>query len=230
MEGRVLTMHTIIVKNNYLRWLHELLFSLNAALLVVWVASLRTRIPVIFVGRRLLFWFYRYSHLSVPSFLRVAEPNSQYFLMSVLAGAVVLFLGLRFQARFAVMNIILRTVAGVFAVLGLPLASLYLGEALIEPALAHEELLFCEMTALAVGICVYKYKYRVLPFKDWLGIFILVLHFCLWGWATWNRMWFWIVYPVVGCGSSVVWVLYLKQSRETQETAVHLGTRVEQLL
>lgn len=104
----------------YLRWLNALLFSLNSALLLIPVASVRMKYPVLMIGRRIRYFVYAHWSFPIPLFARAADPYTLDFAALVLSSAGLLFLLFVMTARLRAGSNFLRPVPGVVAVVGLP--------------------------------------------------------------------------------------------------------------
>jgi hypothetical protein len=204
------------------RLLHETMFSIYFALLIVWANTQTGRNPWV-VRLRLLFAPGRPLHTFMDARLRLA--------MGVLWGlfAVIVFLCLRMFSRFSFTDFFLRTFAGMIAIAGFPLAymlcfHLYLGWTVVEPAVAL--------------VCASLYLYRGWPISLPWSILLLVIHFGLWTLAACNPRipvpgWFllwpgydWmpltrhypnLIYPLLGFFSTLCWVAYVRHSGVTEQ-------------
>jgi hypothetical protein len=191
------------VRTQYLRGLNELLFSLNLALLVISVGSVRLKYPLLTIGSRVLDSVYTHLPSLGLSALRDGEPNRQSFAALVLVFAAVLLVVFRITSRFALTDSILRLVPGIFGVIGLPVT--------LELLQSPPPLLFIEAFVAAVCALLYLFGKWRLPWV--IGILLMTLHFVFWSSGVRNIMWFWPVYPAVGFCSVLVWTLYVKQQR-----------------
>ncbi len=191
------------VRPRYLRWFNELLFSLNLALLVISVASVRLKYPVLTMGGRVLDSVYAHSPSLTSSALRDAEPNRQYFAALVVVFAAILLLIFRTTSRFAFTDSTLQLVPGIFGVVGLPITL-----KLLQPT---PPLLLLEAAVAALGALLYLFGKWRLPWV--IGILLMTLHFAFWSSGVWDHMWFWPAYPAVGLSSVLVWTLYVKQQK-----------------
>ncbi len=185
----------------YLRWLHEILFSLNAMLLILPVASVRIKYPVLILGRSLLNFLLSYVPLLISLLLKRIEPNRLYFTTLLVVTSLAFFAFLRVIGRFATATTLLRTVPGIAAVAGLPIALRFLQ--------AWPPVLFTEVTVAVVCVLFFLYGNWKLP--SMVSIFLLALHFGLWCWGAWKELWLWGFYPVVGFLSVVIWAIFVKR-------------------
>lgn len=185
----------------YVLWLDELLFSLNLALLVIPVLSVRLKFQVLTLGHSLRHFVFAHLGFSLPVLVRDAEPNRMDFAALTLTSAAALFLLLRLTARLSLTGALIRAVPGVVAVIGLPLALNSLQR--LAPIVLLE--------AIAATMCVLLYlvgKWRV---PSLVNVFLLALHFAIWTWGARQLLFFWFAYPLVGFCSAVAWAIYLKQ-------------------
>ena len=189
-------------RKNYFRWLNEFLFSLNATLLVIPVASVRMKYPLLMRGRDLSNFVYNHLPFAIPSFLRNVEPYDQYFIALVLACVVLLFLIFRIMARFPITLSFLQIAPGVTALLGLPLALRLQGP--------YPFGLLLE--GFAAAVCALFYLYGKWKLPSVITILFLACHFAFWAWGTW-QMRFGLAYPVVGFCSVLTWAAFCKSER-----------------
>lgn len=170
-----------------LRRVYEASFSLNVAWIVVWHYSRTAKGGWLFSP-----WanrFYWHFHTFEPE-VAVAQ------VLWSAALCCIGFLGLRLLSWFSATEVFLRTIAGLLAVLGLPVAALALrgfsnpaGEILVGdyyqwfyPTEAYRFWLWIEV--LVVFACVGLYYLKSQQVSGWLGSVLLLLHFSLWSWAT----------------------------------------------
>jgi hypothetical protein len=208
----------------YLRWIHELLFSIYFSVVVV--SAEETRSLSWATTLRLFDYSHRYPGVARP----IDDPRGERFIMFVLvwfiAGAV--FLSLRLLARHPFTRVILNPFAGFVALAGLPCAFLYSGYG--------NRTILIEEIAIS-GIAVFLYTFRKWQLPAWFGIGLLVIYFGISTWFAWNSWntfplgfyilwpsWDWIlfawvqtraIYPLVGFCSAVIWAMYVRQSTNT---------------
>jgi len=162
---------------NYVRYAHELMFSICVAGLVIWLNDATSgwrnspgdRIPWILDMEFLL----TRNPLPPPS---VDDPKLRFtfaFLWAV--SALCIFLLLRLSARFSLTRKSLRIIGGIVAVAGFPLAFVY--------ARRNNPLPLVEV-AIAL-VCIYLYLYRNWPRKAYWALLLLVLHCAFWSWCAW---------------------------------------------
>lgn len=194
-------------QSGHLRWLNELLFSLNAALLIIPVASVRMRHPILMIiGRSLFNFAYIHWPFAVPWVVRDTDPSRKYFAALVPASAALLFLLFRITARLSLTRAFLRTAPGVVALAGLPVAL-----RLLEP---FPLALFIEVVAAALCALLYLYGKWKLPSP--ISIFLLVLHFGFWSWGALHWLGLWMTYPLLGFCSALIWGLYVRRVAEAR--------------
>jgi hypothetical protein len=155
--------------------------------------------------------------------------------------AALIFIFLRLLARLSLTRAFLRTLAGGISLAGFPLFALwcpmcffYYHEPHIE---AHSFWLFLELAIIL--ICTVLYYLRRWPIPAWVSIFLLSLHFSIWGWVTgcylnpfsevhyysfgglafWFDSMFCFGFPVLGFLSSLTWGMYVRLSTESAQVA-----------
>ena len=189
-------------RSGYMRWLNALLFSLNSALLVIPVASVRMKYPVLMIGRRI--WYFVYAHwpFPIPSYVRAADSYRLDFAALALSSAGLLFLLFVMTARLRASSDFLRPVPGVVAVAGLP----------VFIKLLHGIPFALYVEPVAAAVCVLLYFYGRWRLPSLVSILLLGLHSAFWFWGTPPlETWYWPVYPLIGFCSAVVWAVHVKQ-------------------
>ena len=213
----------------YVRYAHELAFSIYFPLLLIWVndassgwANARSdKVPWVLKLELLITGGYRHHSPFDDPALRFA------FVFLWVVSATVVFLCIRTVARFPFTAVFLRTFAGIVAVAGFPLTCVYAFRAV-------------SWTLVEIGaalICVYLYVSRNWPSRTLWGVMLLVLHFTFWSLYAWSLHNFpppggvpllWpgygltslthkdplLIYPLAGFGASLAWGLYVRQSKE----------------
>jgi len=195
---------------NYVRWLHELLFSIYFALLVVTEET--WKVGSAFLGRlgypliHHLYHFLAYLHHSTRY-----SPGLLFHTMALWwLLAVIVFVCLHLLGQIAFIRVFLRSVAGFIGVAGFPLFWLHLGNLTRLSDAAARWLL---VETIVIAICVVLYLCRKWPTNPTFSVLIVVLHFGLWGWITWDAIsiGFWSIYLLLGICTSLVWGLYIRQ-------------------
>ncbi len=202
----------------YIRYAHEFLFSLNVAL----VAKLEGN-----QEPNRLFSFFDSGEISLQSkingFLHLhphhAVGANTAFLILALGMALCIFLVLRIASRTRVTEQLVRTAAGIVSLLVLPIAWLsvtnLLGAASGLPNPSHP-LLWLEL--LIVTVCAVLYLDARWPFPQWFGLLLLAVHFGFWNWIVSGGQYFWrdpfrLAFPLAGFAATVLWALYVANSR-----------------
>src|ERR1700730_7075700 len=192
----------------YIRWTDQILFSINLALLIVWVNAQTS--SSIFVGR-VGYPVHRYLSPYWEHQWRMALRPGGYVefigLWWLLAAVVLLLLQLLTRISLPrVLRLALGAVVG--GIFGFPLACLYLRTTLGFSAI---ETLWLSLEAVAFAFCAVLYLYRKWPVPDSPTVVLLALHFVLWGWTISHETRLWVVFPVVGFCSCLVGGFCLKQ-------------------
>jgi hypothetical protein len=138
------------------------------------------------------------------------------------ASATVLFLCVWMLSRFSFGGPFLRTVGGIVAVAGFPLASGYLtsrgylhmfGSLPRALLYAYAPNNWLTVEVLASLVCIFLYAFRKWPTSVGYGLFLLCLHFAIWTWLVRGQPS--LIYPILGFFASLAWGLYVHR----QETA-----------
>jgi len=206
----------------YLRRAHELLFSLNIALVAklqgnqkpnklfsLWEsgeASLQSRINA---------YLHLYPHHHVGSFTA--------FFIYALGPALCLFLLLRALSGTVLVGKFLRSVAGIVSLVFLPISWLCVAQLIpVSPLLPNPPLALLASELLVVSALAVMYLYASWPLPAWWGVAILLVHFAFWDWLVSGGPYFWrdpfrLVFPLAGFFSTLVWGAYV--SRHSAQTA-----------
>jgi hypothetical protein len=98
----------------------------------------------------------------------------------------------------------LAIVVGVVTVIGFLVIWLHLGT-LNGLSPVADKLLVVEALLLGAAIIIAARMRRVTPL---LAITLVLAHFCLWGFVTWNAIstGFWLLYLLLGVCTSVMWI------------------------
>jgi len=212
-----------------LRLIYELLFSIYLPFLIVSAHEGEAG------GRwaiRLIHWgvLHGYLHQNVGM-----EDNRIFFadFLLVWLSAILIFLLLRLFARFSITHVVLRSLAGLVAVAGFPLASMYVRSG---------RMLSPEAALLLAGVCLvlFLWAYRKWRVPMLLNIFLLLLYFAVWATpltggtslegASWILIWpglwrwvsgfwkyGWLIYPLLGFCSTLFWAAYFRQSEAGEQ-------------
>jgi len=229
------------IQGSRLRWAHECMFSLNLGWTIVWIERVQGKI----LGGNVLS---RYVSSLVRGAYQLVSPIGGYTILEQLvwsfALAAVFFLLLRLLSRFTVVNAALRTIAGVVAIVGFPLAGTLVPFGFISAASridAYHRGLFLEV--IIVVICAVLYYRRKPLFSMPLIVLVVLLHFGVWTWITssyvnvpafitdlrsseyyhpWRRtlgslslaMAFNFGFPILGFLASITWACYVRSFSE----------------
>jgi hypothetical protein len=204
-------------RSQFARYLVEVLFSWNLALIVQWQTD---RIPfsILDFGQfQVQFWINSHLHLHPHSYVG----GDSAFLLYALAWALFIFLVLRLFSATSVGNGFIRWAAGVICLLALPVSWLYEGTAPTLPDPPHF-LLALELL-LAIGSAILFLISRW-PFRTWSTISILTVHFVLWGWLYLGGPYFWMSWlstsvPVAGLAASLAWGFYVSNEQKERSVA-----------
>jgi hypothetical protein len=212
-----------------LRLIHELLFSIYFPFLILSAHEGEAG------GRwaiKLIHWAVLHDYLHA----NVGIEDNRIFLADFLLlwlSAALIFSILRSFARSSITCLVLQSFAGLVAVAGFPLASMYVrGRRVLSP----------EVALLLGGVCLVlslwaNRKWRVT--RLW-NIFLLLLYFAVWATplaggtslqaASWILLWpgawrwalgiwqhGWIIYPFLGFCSTLVWAAYFRQSEKNNQ-------------
>lgn len=209
-------------------FVHEILFSLNCTWLILrhdlYTLPASSVLLGALVGHTPYGYFHRYLYWRLGHFyVNFADCIA----LSLISG-VTLFLILRPLARFSLTRALLRTLAGLVAVVGFPLTCLYWPPFLQT---VHARGLL-EIEVVLATACAALYLYRKWPVTPAITLGLLVVHVGLWSWATdsyagwkWSVLIFYshgsallaesalliytISYPVLGLFSSLAWGIYI---------------------
>jgi len=208
----------------YVPWLHELLFSVYLSFLVVsahegggqdWAT-------------RLVLFFVSHGYAQATRAMEDYRVDLADFSL-VWLSAILIFLLLRLFPRFPFKRIVLNSFAGLVALAGFPLASLYQ---------RNGNMISLEVGLVIVGSCFILWAYRKRPVSSPVAIALLILYFVLWSsigggyhivgswfalWPAWRRSWpylehLWLVYPLLGFCSTLLWAAYFRQSEANEQS------------
>ncbi len=214
------------MENNLLRWLHEFLFSLNLSWIVIWLERGHPSWPLAVERSPYLLKLYGRLRLGEPP--TILDQVIWSFLLAVLV-----FLLLRSAARLNVARLLLRTLAGVFALTAFPSFYLAFPSNAMGPfqSAPHALLLVIEtFCALLCGILFYLELVTVPPI---VYVGLALLHFSFWSWltpnhvslrgqicrygmltlGTWVSIAFYFGFPVIGFFSTIAWGLFVRKTQ-----------------
>jgi hypothetical protein len=212
------------MRANSLSRLHDLFFSTYLVLLVV--AAHESSGLLQWSGKLHVYYASHYR----PDLRVLTDDGYRLYVVAFLliwVSAAAIFVFLRLLSRFSFAKVVLRTVTGVVAVAGYPLACLYSGNARV---------FYMVVELGVVTICVLLWAHRKWPVSAPLSIFLLLLHFSLWAslskfpylcclylWPGW--VWNWggnfgvrmrLVYPLLGLCLALFWTIIVRQAEGAQ--------------
>jgi hypothetical protein len=207
--GKNLSTHT-----GYGRYLHEFLFSLNAAL-VFRLTSARTSFSNL--ESRLKWQINDVLHLGAHS--NVGGYTA--FFALALGLALGIFVVLRLCSRTLLARELLRSVAGIVSLLALPVSWLYATHLFPVPRTLpnpRDPWIFLELVATMA--CAVFYLFARWPLPGWTGVLLLALHFGFWTWLSLGGPYFWraaadLIFPTVGFFSCLAWGSYVSDQKRT---------------
>lgn len=136
---------------------------------------------------------------------------------------------MRFLARLQILDLVLRTFAGIIAVTGFPLACGYISfrgylrmfgsvtRALLYVYAPHRWLAIEVLISLA---CISVYVFLKWPTKARWGLLLLCLHFVIWTWfSSMGGERSQLIYPLLGLLASLAWGAYVRRSVEKAATS-----------
>lgn len=205
-------MQTVPGITKSLQWLHELLFSMNLAILTVWVNTVTARSSwAVILKSTILSYRYPNRPAGTDDYFEVQEA----FFLLVVALAMVLFLVFRISAGSAVTRALLRVLAGFVAVGGFPLAVLYIGQSYSGFSRAMVSVLFLEL--LGASICVFLFEWGKWSVPTVFTVLFVAVHFGVWALATWGSYEFIPFYSLIGFFASLAWGIYVAWTRMSGE-------------
>jgi hypothetical protein len=213
--------------NKHAQWMNELLVSIYLPLLVI---AAHESINQAWANRVLSFLVSR-GFAGASNAIEDYRVNRVDFWLTW-SSVFLLFLVLRLCRRLAFVQIVLRTVAGLLALVGLPLASMYAGSG---HALSLQGGLLLGGASLILILWVYR-KWRA-PLI--LNILLLCAYFAVWASLLaagsslkrvasiliWPRWWdgawqlsqyVWLTYPLLGICATLVWAVYFRRSEKNK--------------
>jgi hypothetical protein len=166
--------------SRWLQCIHEYLFSLNLAWIIIWFERVHSKS----LGGHVLA---HYISVLVGGAYQLVTPIGGYPILEQITWsfgvATVGFLLLRLLSGFAITNVALRTIAGAIAIAAFPTATLFFGLAYPD-CCAELNKIGLALETVFVLICGILFYLN----KPWISrplmILALVLHFSLWAWAT----------------------------------------------
>lgn len=203
----------------YLRFTHELLFSLNIALVLVLARTFVTPFSTL---ERLAHAINRRLHFPLHS--NVGGYAALFTLGAALACCMVLLLHISRNTWLT--KQVLHSLAGVASLTALPICWLYVSYVMQQPSVSSNLRLWLlsELAVAVVAVVLFLLSKWFLP--AWINAVLLTLHFALWAWAFFGGTYFVrypsrLIFPVVGLLSVLVWGLYV--SRDGRQGIVSKG-------
>jgi hypothetical protein len=201
------------LQTSFLRRVHEFLFSLNLALVVMLEGNQKpNRVFSLLESTELPLQLRINGSLHLYPHDRVGANIA--FLTLALGLTVLIFLLLRASSTTSFVTEFLRSIAGFVSLLALPISWLFVAHLLGPPFMTSNPppaLLLLELAVVIV--CAILYAYGRWPIPAWFTIALLALHYTLWGWIVSGGPYFWhdpftLIFPIAGFCSSTIWVLY----------------------
>lgn len=203
----------------YLAWLYDLSFSFYSTVLIVTThedSGLRWSV-------KLQILYASHYHHGVRILTDEGYQLRIIAFLLIWTSVAVALLCVRSLTSLSAARVALNTLAGLIAVAGYPVASLYA---------RNGRILFLEVELGIAILCMFLWAHGRWSVSGPLNIFLLILHFSLWAWFSrfpyecclylWpGWIWKWrsstgetmrLVYPVLGFYCTLVWAAYLRQS------------------
>jgi hypothetical protein len=179
----------------------EILFSVYLALLIVTEEEWKSSSA--FLG----YLSYPLIHYVYPVIFRRPHAFRGFFIPSLFFWgvlAIITFVVLRFFERITVLRKSLAIVVGLVSVIGFPVIWLHLGNLNGLTPVANKLLV---LETLVLGAAIFALV-RIPLVTPLLAVTLVLAHFSLWGYVTWNAIsiGFWLVYFLLGVCTSVVWI------------------------
>jgi len=189
-------------KQPYLRWLHEVLFSIYCSFVFVLVEESR---PYAWSTRLRYYYFWH------PHAVGLRRIDIDLFYVELfLIPAIAFFVGLRLLSRFSFHQVFMRTMGGAIALAGFPLIPLYR---------ASSPLLILVVTFAIATACSLLWVYGKWPVSTPLTIVLLTLYYGLFtvlgldprtGWLREA----WLICSALGFACTLVWGKYFQETRQ----------------
>lgn len=195
------------------RWLWELAFALNVALVARIEISLKPGLFKLQVRINDLLHLHYHDGAAGYFHNRVAGYLDAY--RDALVWGLFIFLVLRLISPISLAERFLRWAAGLVCLALLPASWLYVGAG---PTLPDPPHFWLYLELVMVCVCACLYVMNKWPAPIWASAALLGLHFIFWGWLFLGGPYFWLdmfrtVVPLVGFASSLVWGCYLLELR-----------------
>ena len=187
-----------------------LIFAVYSSLLFAFAVESRPPYSWSAQGRYLYFWHPHAVSLSRTDFIF-------FYGELLLIPAFAIFVCLKLIGRRPLARPVLRTIWGIVAVSGLPVACLYAG---------GRPFFFAVIELAIAASCFLLWAYRKWPVSAPLSVFLLILHYAFWflfsvvrtglvirpwaRWGVWDYML--VVFPALGFAYSLVWAVHFRQS------------------
>jgi hypothetical protein len=200
-----------------LRHAHELLFSLNLALVLKLEGNQKPNRLFSFLDFgevSLQFKINGYLHLHPHH----AVGANTAFLILALGPALLIFLVLRVLSRATIIEHLFRSAAGIVSLTALPIAWLVVTYVLgvDSPIRVTTSLFYLELCA--VVLCAVLYVTAKWPAPKWLSFLLTALHFAFWSGVV-SGPYFWlapfsVIFPAAGFFATVCWAAYIRCPEE----------------
>jgi hypothetical protein len=198
--------------SRHLRYLHEILFSLNIAFAVTSFVEL--------VRHNLMSPFFQLE-FSIQKALSIHQTDllHGYFALSIssIVLALCLWALLRLSSRTNVTAEILRSFAGILVLLGPPAFWLYINEVHGWPyGFPYRGAPFELIVAVACSLLFLSGKWSI---SEWWGVLLAASHYAFWFWLSgsiFTANYTGPITPLLGFSSIVVWGLYVGSFRVGQ--------------
>lgn len=204
--------------NIYVRYIHEVLFSFNmsvASLSAILSTRLLKNYPL-YIFNYVQFEIMHQFHVGFHSRGQLIAGYLAYFLVWILFVLLILLL-LRVFARFSTATEVLRSMAGMTALLVSPLSWYYGYGSGCERSWQLKGAF--EMTASA--ICGLLYLHGRWPLPRWASVLLLCAHFALWSWYfPYLYSSGGVILAFLGFVSSIAWGLYVSDQRSGEASEI----------
>jgi hypothetical protein len=202
----------------YVRYIHEVLFSLNVAAAFVLVRVI-TRSPNAFPNSIFMRVKYAVDHLFHTYYESNLSGNVALWVTTFLF-ALPMFLLLRLLARTSVMKGVLRTVAGMAALVGWPSFWFYTSGAGFVMSWRLRALLEVEISV----ICALLYLYGKWPLPRWASVLLLTAHCVFWCWYYFHTFPLsGLLFPLFGLASTLAWSSWVSDQRARRTSQVSVA-------
>jgi len=200
----------------FIRPIHEFLFSLNLGLVWVLERSLGSN----------SFWVLRLQY-RINSFLHLnshSDIGAYAAALGLALGlAVGIFLLLRVFVNTFLATEILRSVAGIAALMSFPACWFYVVPVMKQSPISTGERVWLLAELGSAILCASLYFCRKWPLPTWVGVGLLVFHYGFWGCVFFGTGFVfdprYFIFPLVGLCSSLAWGVYVGERSRRVETS-----------